>query len=233
MPWDGAEMTQPVALTPAQLLGPLNDVERKHAPARLYVAGDRAVLEAPRVAIVGTRKPSEAGCHNATGLSRYCAEQGITVVSGLAKGIDTAAHEAALRHGGRTIAVLGTPLDRCFPASNRILQERIMREHLAISQFAPGSPVARYNFPMRNRTMALIAHATIIVEAGEKSGALSQGWESLRLGRPLLINRTLVEDRSITWPGKMLDYSAVELTTPSDILERIPSPGITLNVDVF
>ena len=108
-----------------------------------------------------------------------------------------------------------------------------MHEHLAISQFAPSSPVQRGNFPMRNRTMALIAHATLIVEAGEKSGTISQGWETLRLGRPLLIHRTLVEDQSLTWPGKMLDYSAVELAAPSEMLGLLPSPGMSLDVNVL
>ena len=88
-----------------------------------------------------------------------------------------------------TIAVLGTDLDDCYPPENRPLQERLMREHLVISQFPSGTPSRRTNFPRRNRTMALLTDATVIIEAGESSGTLDQGWEALRLGRPGLQGR--------------------------------------------
>jgi DNA processing protein len=130
------------------------------------------------------------------------------VVSGLADGIDTAAHEGAIAAGGRTIAVLGTSLGEYFPAKNRALQDRIMRDHLAVSQFAPGVPSQRGNFPMRNRTMALLSDATVIVEAGDKSGSLHQGWEALRLGRPLFLLESLLRDASLSWPAEMERYGA-------------------------
>ena len=114
----------------------------------------------------------------------------------------------AISAGGRTIAVLGTPLDEYFPAKNRALQERIIREHLAVSQFAPGVPSQRGNFPMRNRTMALLSDTTVIVEAGEKSGSLHQGWEALRLGRPLFLFESLLRDASLSWAAEMERYGA-------------------------
>ncbi len=219
-------------VTPVELLGPLNDVELKYAPKRLYVAGRRVVLNAgPRVAIVGSRRASRAGLLAAASLARTLVRHGATVVSGLAEGIDTAAHQAAIQAGGRTIAVLGTPLDRVFPARNRDLQDLIQREHLALSQFGPGHPVLPKNFILRNRTMALVAHASVIVEAGNTSGALSQGWETLRLGHPLFLQRTVVDDPRLTWPRKMLDYGAVILGRPSDLLAVLPSrAGIDLDV---
>ena len=200
--------------TPQQLLGPLNDVEKKNAPSRLYVMGDLALLsQGPRVSIVGTRKPSKGGVLAARRLARGLAGRGVIVVSGLAEGIDTAAHTEALDAGGRTIAVIGTPLDKAYPAKNRGLQTRIADEHLLVSQFRIGTPSQPRNFPMRNRTMALLSDATIIVEAGEKSGTLHQGWEALRLGRPLFLMESAARDRSLKWPGEFTRYGALTLTT--------------------
>ena len=196
-------------LTPEELLGPLNEVEAKHAPKKLYAAGDVAMLrQAPRVSIVGSRKASEDGVRRARKLSALLAGRGVVVVSGLAEGIDTAAHTAALQANGKTVAVIGTPLDQAYPKSNSALQERLMREQLVLSQFASGTSIQRHNFPIRNRTMALISDATVIIEASNTSGSLSQGWEALRLGRPLFVAKSIVEDKSLTWPEKMLEYGS-------------------------
>jgi DNA processing protein len=198
---------------PEQLLGPLNDVERKNAPPRLYVVGDLALLsQGARVSIVGTRKPSKNGVSVARRFAKELVGRGVVVVSGMAEGIDTAAHEAVLAADGKTIAVIGTSLDRAYPAKNRDLQSRIAKEHLLISQFRIGTPSQPRNFPMRNRTMALISDATIIVEAGEKSGTLHQGWEALRLGRPLFLYKPLVSNDALTWPREMLRYGAIPVS---------------------
>ena len=143
-------------------------------------------------------------------------------MSGLAEGIDTAAHEAAIRHGGSTVAVLGTPLDKSYPARNSELQETIMRNHWAISQFPVGYPTQPKNFVIRNRTMALISDASIIVEAGETSGSLHQGWEALRLGRQLFISERITSNTSLKWPKKMIDYGAVGLTEFDEIVDVLP-----------
>ena len=86
---------------------------------------------------------------------------------------------------------------------------------------------------MRNRTMALIVHASVIVEAGDKSGAISQGWETLRLGRPLFIHRSLLENPSVSWPKEMMDYGAVALNKPSEVLTLLPAPGMPLDADAL
>ena len=215
------------AYKPDDLLGPLNDVERQNAPERLYVVGAVSLLRlGSRVSIVGSRRASDLGLKRARRLARLLAEAGVTVVSGLAAGIDTAAREAAIAvRNGRTIAVLGTPLDKTFPAANRGLQKRIMEDHLAVSQFPVGHPVQRGNFPRRNRVMALISDATVIVEAGETSGSLSQGWEALRLGRPLFILRAVAENPSLKWPKELIRYGASVLGEPDDLLEVLPSDG--------
>jgi DNA processing protein len=207
---------------PEDLLGPLNLVERHNAPPWLFVAGDTSVLRAgPRVSIVGARKASQLGLQRTGRLARELVDYGVVVVSGLAKGIDAAAHRGAMVNG-RTIAVLGTPLDVTYPAENRELQEQLMAEHLVISQFAVGHPIQRANFPRRNRTMALISHASVIVEAGDSSGSLSQGWEALRLGRPLFIAQSVVDDQSLKWPADMLAYGAQVLRGVADIMETLP-----------
>jgi DNA processing protein len=196
-------------LSPQDLLGPLNEVEAKHAPKTLYVAGDTSILEqGARVSIVGSRKASPEGIRRASRLASILVKRGAVVVSGLAEGIDTAAHKSAIEHGGRTIAVLGTPLDQFYPRQNADLQRLIMAEHLAISQYPQGYPVRGANFPLRNRLMALISDATVIIEANDTSGSLHQGWEALRLGRSLFIAKSITENTSVTWPAKMSHYGA-------------------------
>jgi DNA processing protein len=178
----------------------------------------------PCVAIVGSRKASCDGLDRARKLADLLTRHGVIVVSGLAAGIDTAAHETAMRCNGRTIAVLGTPLDECFPRQNAALQSRIMRVHLAVSQFGPGTIVGKHTFPMRNRTMTLIADATVIIEATDQSGTINQGRETLRLGRPLWIAASLFGRTGVTFPEKLGFYGAEALTDRSfdRLLSQLP-----------
>ncbi len=214
------------------LLGPLNDVEQRYAPKYLYAAGNPELLRAgPRVAIIGTREPSEEGARNATALAKALVGAGITIVSGLAKGIDAIAHQAAIEAGGGTIAVLGTPLDKFYPAENRALQKLIMHDHLALSQFPLGAPIERKNFPLRNRTMALISHASVIIEAGDTSGSLHQGWEALRLRRPLFIHKAIIRNPKLRWPAEMVRYGAMVLSKPAEVIQALPA-GAGLELDV-
>lgn len=212
-------------LGPEQLLGPINDVEKKYAPPRLFTAGPMEIpLPRPRAAIIGSRRASAKALNVAAEIARKLAKRRVVIVSGLAEGIDTAAHTAAIEAGGRTIAVLGTPLDRVYPQKNAKLQEEIMDKHLAVSQFPGGHHTQPKDFVLRNRTMALIANASVIVEAGETSGSLHQGWEALRLGRPLFIWTSIISDSSLSWPKRMLRYGALELTDPEQIIDLLPSP---------
>lgn len=217
-----------------ELLGALNEIERKFAPERLFVAGRiEFPLPHPRVAIIGTRTPSAEGLRIASRLSKTLAQKEVIIVSGLARGIDTAAHTAAIEAGGRTIAVLGTPLSQTYPRENADLQSLIMKSHLAVSQFDEGRPVRPQNFVVRNRTMALIADASVIVESGEGGGSLHQGWEALRLGRPLFIHTREFNKPGLEWPREMAKYGAVEFKEPSDILDFIPSAELNLAVAAF
>ncbi len=211
-------------LTPEQLLGPLNDVERKFAPPRLFAAGPMEIpLPRPRAAIIGSRKASTKSLDAAVEIARTLSKREVVIVSGLAEGIDTEAHRTAIEEGGRTVAVLGTPLNHAYPRKNAQLQKEIMTNHLAISQFPIGHPTQPKNFVLRNRTMALFSNASIIVEAGETSGSLHQGWEALRLGRPLFIWKSITGDSSLNWPKKMMQYGARELTSPEQVVDVLPS----------
>lgn len=199
--------------TPEELLGPLNEVERKHAPRALYVAGDIGLCRGcARVSVIGTREASLLGLKRTQDLVGMLVDCGAVIVSGLARGVDTCAHRTAIEAGGRTIAVIGTPLGSFYPRENEELQRKIMAEHLVISQFPEGAQAERKNFAIRNKTMALVSHATVIVEAGEGSGTLHHGWEALRLGRPLFLLESLVKRADLKWPRAMLDYGAQVLT---------------------
>ena len=155
----------------------LTEIEKKNSPKELFFKGDFSLLEfGRRVSVVGSRNVSEMGIKRTRFISNFLVDSQITVVSGLAEGVDTTAHLSAIERGGKTIAVIGTPLVQCFPVKNKKLQDQIANEHLLVSQFPENYSVTPKNFPIRNRTMALISDATIIIEASEKSGTKHQGW---------------------------------------------------------
>jgi len=208
-----------------ELLGPLNPQEQRYAPKQLFAAGHTEWLrQEPRVSVVGARKASPDGLKRAAKLARLLVKHGAIVISGLAEGIDAAAHTATADAGGRTVAVIGTPLSETYPAKHRGLQQLLMREHLVVSQFPDGHRTTRKNFPLRNRTMALVSDASVIVEASDGSGSLSQGWEALRLGRPLFLMASILDHPGLSWPRTMLDYGAMVLHKPHDLLEQLPEP---------
>lgn len=221
---DEVQLPAPGGISPEEALGPLNSNERLNAPTQLFLAGDRSLLRRhPRVSIVGSRNATPDGLRRAARLARILAENGVVVVSGLAKGVDTAAHRAAIDAGGSTIAVIGTPLDKVYPRENRELQREIAEKHLVVSQFAAGTRTFPSSFPMRNRTMALIVDASVIVEAGDTSGSLSQGWEALRLARALFFMKSIVEERpELEWPREMMEYGAQVLEEPEELLDALP-----------
>lgn len=221
----------PVAIREATLeefVGPLSELESKYAPHKLWLAGPMKIpLHHPRVAIVGTRNASWEGLERAARIASSLADNGAIIISGLARGIDTAAHRSALESNGETIGVLGTPLDRSYPMENSDLQRTISINHLVVSQFPRGYPVTPRNFVIRDRTMALISDATIIVESGDTGGSLYQGWEALRLGRPLFIHESVFRRPGISWPNKMAQYGAVKFDSSRDILELVPGKDVS------
>lgn len=198
-----------------------------HPVELLYYRGFWDLVYSRSVAIVGTRTPSPEGLSRTRKLVRHLVEDGFTIVSGLAAGIDTEAHETALAENGRTIAVIGTPLSFAYPRSNAALQERIGKDFLVISQV----PVRRWEkqdhrwnrsfFPARNVTMSALTEATIIVEAGETSGTLIQARAALKQGRKLFILESNFEKKAITWPKKFEEMGAIRVRTYSDVKRHL------------
>lgn len=170
----------------------------------LWLAGNVDLTKRRCIAVIGARKASVMGRKRARQLGRQLADEGVVVVSGLAEGVDTEALTGAMDAGGSVIAVIGTPIDQAYPAKNKALQEAIYRDHLLISQFAPGTRVFPSNFPARNRTMAAISDASVVIEASDTSGTLHQAAECQRLGKWLAIARSVVDDPTLTWPAKFV-----------------------------
>jgi DNA processing protein len=138
--------------------------------------------------------------------------------------VDTEALSAAIEAKGRVVAVIGTPIDKAYPAENARLQESIYRDHLLISQFAIGERVYRSNFPDRNKLMAAVSDATAIIEAGDTSGTLHQASECVRLERWLLIAKSVADDPSLQWPNRFLGKPKVAtITSTEDVLRAIQS----------
>lgn len=190
--------------------------------SRVFYAGDPDLLKLRCIAVIGARKASDIGRRRARQLGRQLAQAGVVVVSGLAEGIDTEALSGAIEAGGRVVAVIGTPLDQAYPAKNRDLQEAIYRDHLLISQFADGERVFPSNFPARNRTMAALSDASVVIEASDTSGTLHQAVECQRLGRWLVIARSVVDDPALTWPAKFLSHpKTIVLDSTPQLLESI------------
>ena len=205
------------------LLGrPLNEFEQRNAPRQLYVEGPMSTpLRPPKVSVVGTRNPTGAGIRKAKSLAKWLVRHDVTVVSGLATGIDATAHKTAIENGGRTVAVIGTPLDRQYPKSNARLQQEIATAQLLVSQFPIGQPTTKANFIMRNKTMAIISDATVIVEAGDTSGTMHQAREANMLARPLFVCKPVIEANP-TWLEEVMRYGAATLERHDDLLNYIP-----------
>jgi DNA processing protein len=189
---------------------------------RIFLAGDRELLRRKCVSIVGTREVSPLGWQRAFQLARRLASYGVVVVSGLAKGVDTAALSSAIKAGGQTIAVIGTPLSKAYPAENWQLQENIWRHHLLMTPFGEGEPVFKANFPKRNRVMAAVSDATVIIEASDTSGTLHQAAECQQLGRWLFIAKSVADDPALKWPSSFLSKpKTVILERTEDILQAL------------
>jgi DNA processing protein len=194
--------------------------------AKLWCVGDTDLMRLPSVAIVGTRNVSGDGAARARRLARELSAAGCVVFSGLAKGVDKEALESAVKSRGHVVAVIGTPVNQAYPAENKKLQEEIYRDHLLISQFAPGQRVFPRNFPERNKLMAALSDATVIIEAGETSGTLHQAAECVRLKRWLFISRSVMENKDLRWPRKFEGYSRFRvLEKTSDITEALGIHG--------
>jgi len=174
---------------------PLNLSLVHDSPPLLFVKGALLGEDRRAVAIVGTRSASKSGLDLAARLASGVVEHHYTVVAGLAAGIDTAAHAAAVNAGGRTIAVFGTDIERTYPAANRALANAVCRQGACVSQFLPGTASGAWAFPARNLTTSGLSMATIVVEASETSGARLQAEAALAHGKPVFLVKSLVTNQ--------------------------------------
>lgn len=191
-------------------------------PPFLFYRGELRRDDARSVAVVGTRKPSEEGLRRASKLAQKLAEHGVTVISGLARGIDTAAHRATLAALGRTIAVVGTGILRTYPKENADLADRVSEAGAVVSQFWPTAPPTRYSFPMRNAVMSGISQGTAVIEATATSGAKMQARLALEQGKRAFLMESLVTREE--WARRYLKRGAIEVVSVEDVMRWLRTP---------
>lgn len=200
------------------------------APPLIYIKGDSEVLRDEfKIAIVGTRIPTDYGREVTKKIAFDLALQGMTIVSGMALGIDTQAHLGALEAQGKTIAVLGCGLDTPYPLSNSQLAEKITRNGCLISEYPIGMPPLKQNFPARNRIIAGLSLGTVIAEAGEKSGALITASQSLEQNREVFAIPGSIYNKNSLGPNNLIKMGAKLITSASDILEELNLQSISAN----
>ena len=191
----------------------------------LYVEGILSSDDALAIAIVGSRSATAYGMQTAEQLAGELAARGVTIVSGLARGIDTAAHRGALGAGGRTIAVLGNGLDVLYPPENGPLAREIVRRGALLSQFAPGTPPLAWHFPARNRVIAALVLGVVVVEAAERSGALITARLAADLGREVFAVPGRISSPLSAGPHGLIQDGAKLVRNWTDVVQELPEHG--------
>lgn len=194
------------------------------SPPALWVRGGLVPEDALAIAIVGARRATAYGVATAERIAGELAARGVTIVSGLARGIDTAAHRGALAAGGRTLAVLGCGIDRVYPPENRALAAAIAARGALLSQFAPGAPALAGHFPARNRTLAGLALGVLVVEAAERSGALITAGFGGDLGREVFAIPGRITSELSAGTNRLIQDGAKLITCWQDIVSELPEP---------
>lgn len=196
-------------------------LEIKNPPKQLYCCGNLKLLNSRCVAVIGSRTSTVYGRNTARAIGRCLAAAGITVVSGMAIGIDTCAHEGALEAGGMTAAVLGCGLDVCYPEENKLLMADIQRKGLIVTEYPPGTPANRYNFPNRNRIISGLCEATVVVQARNRSGALITAELAAEQGRDVFAVPGNIDSQYNLGNNKLIKEGAAPLVCVDDILEYL------------
>jgi DNA processing protein len=189
-----------------------------HLPSELYAIGRESALSRPRVAIVGTRNSTSYGERTTRTLVRTLVRAGVSVISGMARGIDATAHRTALEEGGNTVAVLGTGVDVPYPVGHRELHRTIAEKGLVLSENAPGMKAYQGAFPKRNRIIAALAPLTIVVEAGFRSGALNTASQALELNRTVAAVPGPIDSEQSRGSNQLLRDGAAFIAAPDDAL---------------
>ena len=216
---------------------PIELLDLSRPPDPLYAIGRISALTKPRVAIVGTRNSTGYGERTARSLTRTLVRAGVSVVSGMARGIDAAAHRTAIEEGGNTVAVLGTGIDVPYPVGHRQLHRSIGEHGLVLSENPPGAKAHEGAFPKRNRIIAALARVTIVVEAGFKSGALNTATQALELGRVVAAVPGPIDSPQSQGSNQLLRDGAVLIASVDDALALLglsapkdrPAPNLPEN----
>lgn len=187
-------------------------------PDLLYVKGHKHLLTQPMVAIVGSRNASRQGCQDALIMAERLSRAGYTIVSGLAQGIDTAAHSGALRGTGSTVAIMGTGIDRIYPARNHSLAQEIYRNGALVSEFSLGLGPERWHFPKRNRTIAGCCMGCVVIEASLESGSLITAQWALEFGREVFAMPGSVHSPLSRGPHRLIREGALLVESAQDVL---------------
>jgi DNA processing protein len=214
--------TQDSAEYPRELL------DLKQPPVCLYAIGKREVLDKPRVSVVGTRSSTGYGERVTRTLGVAFAHADVTVISGMARGIDSKAHRTALEQGSGTAAVLGTGIDVPYPVGHRALHRSIATGGLVLSENAPGATAQLGSFPRRNRIIAALSPLTIVVEAGHRSGAINTATQALELGRQVAAVPGPIDSEQSKGTNQLIKDGAEVITSPADALALL---GITLKAE--
>jgi DNA processing protein len=206
---------------------PADLLQTADPPLLLFADGDPAWLQRPMLAIVGSRHATAQGLDNARAFARSFSDAGWTVVSGLAAGIDGAAHEGALLGSGGTVAVVGTGLDQVYPARHRALAQRVRERGLILSEYLPGTPPLAQNFPQRNRIIASLSRGTLVVEAALQSGSLITARLASEAGREVFAIPGSIHAPQSRGCHALIRLGAKLVETAQDVLEelRAPAPG--------
>lgn len=200
-------------------------------PEVLYCIGNPDLLTTRMAAVVGSRKCSEYGKQTAMALGKALSRSGITVISGMAKGIDRFGHLGALKNGGNTVAVLGCGVDVCYPAENRKLYEQICEEGLILSEYEPGTEPRPYRFPQRNRLIAGLAQGVVVVEAGVNSGALITAELGESLGKPVYSVPGNITSPWSLGTNKLIADGALPLVVIEDLIRDLGGSSVAERED--
>jgi DNA processing protein len=231
-----AELSQKLAALQAHFVG-RTDAEfptqrladlGENAPLGLYLRGTLGLneaLAAPCVAIVGTRRATDYGKRTSKRLAEELAARGATIISGMALGIDAAAHVGALEASGKTIGILGPGVDAIYPPENRELFERMAHQGLLLSEMPPGRAAEPYLFPLRNRLICGLSHAVVVVESDIKGGAMITAGLALKQGRRLMAVPGRIDQRTSAGPNRLIHDGARAVTCAQDILEALAPTG--------
>ncbi len=195
--------------------------EIEQPPPVLYVRGDYLPDDLFAVAIVGTRRVTPYGRQITEELSSYLASNGITVISGLARGVDAIAHQTALKAAGRTVGVLGSGVDKIYPPEHRQLAEKMMEHGAIISDYAPGTPPDASNFPPRNRIISGLSLAVVVIEAGETSGALITAEFAAEQGREVFAVPGSILAPQSKGTNKLIQNGALPLLSVNDLMQAL------------